>query len=240
MEIPPEYITDSRLIRELYRLMYHAHIVLYRHNVSYYASGGTLIGALRHGGIIPFDNDLDIEVSYKDAPTITSREFRADLKRRGYKIKFHHESNAKYDWIKISGKRISGTRLVPELDVFFTETVDIDGEYYTRLRGLAGGVFYKNIYKASDVYPLKRAQFGDMWIPVPRGAKKALSHQYGRDWNRKAYITQCPNSHIPLDTAIPIKSRRFYPATPFYRVRSQPDTSRSHPLLSGLYLHSLA
>ena len=37
-----------------------------RHNIPYWLSSGTLIGAIRHDGFIPWDDDLDIEMMRKD------------------------------------------------------------------------------------------------------------------------------------------------------------------------------
>lgn len=67
-----------------------------RHNIPYWLSGGTLLGAARHGGFIPWDDDIDIELLRPDLlrlQKILRKELPADLylqtpEDKGYRLLF--------------------------------------------------------------------------------------------------------------------------------------------------------
>ena len=65
-----EYNPDGSILRrqqvKMLDILLHVDKFCKEHNITYWLSSGTLLGAVRHGGFIPWDDDLDIEMLRED------------------------------------------------------------------------------------------------------------------------------------------------------------------------------
>jgi len=173
--------TDSKEIEKLYQLHGFIDSLFEREKIPYFAVAGTILGAVRHGGIIPWDDDLDIAVSSLDIPRIF--ELHEVLEKEGLSI-------AVFDgWIKIyytDGKPIDGFEWkYPWIDLFLMES-DNQGKVVYSIERMRDG-FPNDWHYEDDVRDLKRLPFGKKTIPVPNQWVGYLNRMYGPNWNTVAY-----------------------------------------------------
>lgn len=61
------------------------------HNMWYFACGGTALGAVRHKGFIPWDDDMDVYLLRKDYDRFI--EMRGELREKGYEVLCYEDEN---------------------------------------------------------------------------------------------------------------------------------------------------
>lgn len=66
------------------------------HELNYYALGGTMLGAVRHGGFIPWDDDIDIGLPRKDYERFI--ELMEDSKHPEYELETPNSSAKEYTY----------------------------------------------------------------------------------------------------------------------------------------------
>tara|TARA_R110002126_G_scaffold189101_1_gene337398 strand:+ start:2909 stop:3634 length:726 start_codon:yes stop_codon:yes gene_type:complete len=153
------------------------------HNIHYVAECGTVLGCIRHGGFIPWDDDIDLALDGEGIKKLLSIEGK--LKDLGLKIDsaqkisnpFKSDRNIdQLRYINNSGKDIW-------IDLF--EYEEENGFYYHKYEYLKQ-TSPKQIYTKQEFENTKLHKFEDIEINIPSNPYKYLRRVYG-DWERLVY-----------------------------------------------------
>lgn len=123
--------------------------LLEKYHLRYFLAWGTLLGAVRHQGFIPWDDDIDIWMPRKDYEILLSK--MRDFENSEWKI-MHYSTNKKYllPWIKLVNKKTickpsgvaTGLCIGLSLDVFPLDYIDLPLEQTVKeLESSAGRLF---------------------------------------------------------------------------------------------------
>ena len=172
--------TKPSHIKLLYQMLYDTHRIFELFDLPYSMIGGTLLGAVRHGGIIPWDDDGDLGIGYKDEKKFLS--LRKYFKKCGYSVVSTFFGYKIFYTIR---KKITGCNYsFPFIDIFI----------YKNIKG-----FFKPAYKeVRDIWPkdmfrlpmeLERHKFGRFWMWGPKMdiTEEYLATGYGNDYMDVAY-----------------------------------------------------
>ncbi len=164
--------TDPETVAVLYNLLYTIDQVLTNHNIGYFIEGGTLLGALRHGGIIPWDDDADIDIFDTEEQALLNL---VDIFRQhGLGV---HSYSLGYKIFPLNGKGIDGEIFkFPFVDVFIVRD---NGETIEYANSKAKSMFKGWSLNSKAARPLQRYKFG---------ATRLLKSYYGEDCFTHAYM----------------------------------------------------
>jgi phosphorylcholine metabolism protein LicD len=172
----PETTKETLLI-----MMEKIHRILVENNIKYWVDGGSLLGAIRHEGIIPWDDDIDIGVFDKDFDKIIplfeknmyDETLHIKLQRIDYNmIKVYVEDL----WLKNKETgQIIGT---PTIDIFkYTRAND-----KIKLASIQERQRFKNCYYLkTELFPLKKYKFNNIIVMGANNPLGYLYRYYGND-----------------------------------------------------------
>lgn len=147
----------------------------------YSMAAGTALGAVRHGGLIPWDDDGDLYAVNHQFVSLTYMLWMA-CKKRGIRIEMHQlDGIPAQGWYKIY---LEG-HAIPNVDLFLL-TKEEDGAM--RLANTSARQWWpKESLWPDQLARVERVAFGPLALPLFGNAEDYLTRVYGYDWDQIAW-----------------------------------------------------
>lgn len=207
-----DFILPRSFYKKLYKLGKVVNNVLVKNNIQYWTEAGTLLGVMRHKGIIEWDDDIDIKVWKKDWLKILKPEIKSQFKKLGYTVLKEKGLNL----IKVFPTNAKDGRSnygFPFLDIFAVSLDKEDPNKVIYTHKWARDLWKRDYLFLDEMYPLRYAKFGDSEIIIPNNSKKYLDRLFP-GWNKEGRIYQSHILSLELQTPIIVKGP-FKPAKDF-------------------------
>lgn len=118
MEESIKYLTPGEIKGELVKMLKWFNDFCTQHEIIYSAMGGTLLGAIRHKGFIPWDDDIDVSVTREMYDKI--RSLRDEIRGSGkYDVVCVEDGTSEFPFIKLLNKKIAVSQVNIKTDSDF-------------------------------------------------------------------------------------------------------------------------
>lgn len=187
----PIPMNDIKILEIIYLCIKYVTEFLEKHNIDYCISDGTLLGCIRHNGIIPWDSDFDIMI-FRDG------YFKLKKLMKDFR-------NENFDILNISpGYKIFYNKI--PFGELFVYDIDIDDLYKMAYPYIMNRpVFTMNKlyfpwqkYKKEDIFPLKKTQFEDFDVYIPNNPLNIIKTTYKGDLKECRFNADLNDQHFTL------------------------------------------
>ena len=166
-------------INDLYTILHRFDKVAALANLPYWIAAGTALGAVRHGGLIPWDDDGDVYVLESHFRAASFTLFQT-ANRHGLHIAPHKINGSdSTQWYKI----YLGDKVFPNVDIFLMDWRK-DEQCWKLSDPTAYEYWPKELLKTEELQATRRVAFGPLHLPLFGFPERYLTRTYGDDWNK--------------------------------------------------------
>eukprot|EP00746_Dinoflagellata_sp_MGD_P007600 gnl/MRDRNA2_/MRDRNA2_115072_c0_seq1.p1 gnl/MRDRNA2_/MRDRNA2_115072_c0~~gnl/MRDRNA2_/MRDRNA2_115072_c0_seq1.p1 ORF type:complete len:539 (-),score=108.11 gnl/MRDRNA2_/MRDRNA2_115072_c0_seq1:159-1775(-) len=191
----------------LYRLGHVVGALLDRHQIIWWAAGGTLLGAVRNKGIIPHDDDIDYNILNDQSQVLLSSSFKDALNKNGLTMHrvddgfwqispLHQKGNAPLH-VDVFAMFRTFSACCQENVICYPDQKWHKHTFPASLCSAQPGSKLSDQNTQMSCPQLRRwpfGQSGSVWGPPEKVAISYLNHVYGSDWRTAAH---CQDTNHP-------------------------------------------
>jgi len=182
-QLEGEYpILKEQTGKKLIKLLEDLSKILDENEIPYWLTCGSILGAVRHGGLIPWDDDIDINVplEYIDKMKKVIIENNMNYYKAGGGYKFFNKTSYPFIDIVVVNKEENVWNLCYPLNK------DNSCSYKTAKN------YPQECFDDKDVFPLIKIPFEHFQVNAPKNFKKLIFKMYGNDCLTKGYSKPIP------------------------------------------------
>jgi phosphorylcholine metabolism protein LicD len=166
--------------------------LLDKYSIDYWIISGTCLGAVRHKGMIPWDDDIDIAIMKDQENILKSEVFKKDVDNMGFRLPVYGMFGYKLvskDTLPVDAPCVDiikafDPKYHPFIDIFIMKKGPDKRIIFDRK--FAQVAWPKEWFYEDEIFPTKKMNFGSFSFKGPRLPDPYLARAYGNDYNTKA------------------------------------------------------
>jgi lipopolysaccharide cholinephosphotransferase len=188
----------------LYKLFYEVSQLLEKNGIVYWITAGTFLGAVRSGGIIKWDDDIDImiPIEYKNKlyKLFENNKTLNIYKNNKYCNKIKYRNTDKYF-----------------IDIFYSKQNRKNGKIVIEHHNKLSKKKWPNEYfYIQDLFPLRKYKFGAYEVYSPNKYHEFMERNFSKKWNTEAVISHSHTKKLIKKIYFTMKQEDYEPAKPFF------------------------